>query len=136
MAVEFRDNSMTVKAALSSKINSFLYEAGGEIQGATVRNSRTDTGQTKGSYKYVVQEGSTQGEVAVGSDYQNAIWEEFGTGQYALQGGGRQTPWVYKARNGKFYRTRGKTANRPLYKAFTSLSGKLKNRLESLLRTI
>lgn len=32
----------------------------------------------------------------VGNPLQNAIWEEFGTGEYALEGDGRKTPWRYK----------------------------------------
>lgn len=56
MSIQFEDNRVQVKAAIDSAISAFLHEAGGEIQARTVRNSRTDTGQTKGSYEYKVNE--------------------------------------------------------------------------------
>lgn len=55
MSVEFTDNTAKIKAALSEGVIGFLHEAGGEIQAQTQRNSRVDTGQTKGSYKYIQQ---------------------------------------------------------------------------------
>ena len=49
MSIQFEDNRVQVKAAIDNAISAFLHEAGGEIQARTVRNSRTDTSQTKGS---------------------------------------------------------------------------------------
>ncbi len=132
--IEFTDNSANVKAAFSDGIRSFLYEAGGELQGQTMRNSRVDTGQTRGSYQYKVQEGSGESTVHVGSNLQNAIWEEFGTGEYALHGDGRKGGWKYVDAKGKGHFTRGKTPNRPLYNAFNALRDKLKRRLEEILK--
>lgn len=131
--IEFTDNSAIVKAAVSEGVRAFLYEAGGELQAQTRRNSRVDTGQTKGSYQYKVQEGSGESTAHVGSSLQNAIWEEFGTGEYALHGDGRKGGWVYVDASGKGHFTRGKTANRPLYNAFNTLREKLKRRLQEIL---
>ena len=131
--VEYTDNSMRVKNALSSGVSAFLYEAGGELQAQTMRNSRVDTGQTKGSYQYKVQEETNAGTVYVGSNLENAIWEEFGTGEYALHGDGRKGGWVYKDAKGDWYRTKGKTPKRPMYDAFNALREKLKRRLEQIL---
>ena len=86
MSVEFKDNTAKIKAALSEGVIGFLHEAGGEIQAQTQRYSRVDTGQTKGSYKYMVDEGKDVSTVAIGSDLEYAIWDEFGTGVYALHG--------------------------------------------------
>lgn len=131
--VEYTNNSMKVKNALSTGVSAFLYEAGGELQAQTMRNSRVDTGQTKGSYQYKVQEESNAGTVYVGSNLENAIWEEFGTGEYALNGDGRKGGWVYKDAKGNWHRTKGKTPKRPMYNAFNSLREKLKRRLEQIL---
>lgn len=135
MSVEFTDNSMRVKQALQSGVTAFLREAGGELQAQIIRNSRTDTGNTKGSYQYKVEEESDGGTVYVGSDMQNAIWEEFGTGEYALQGNGRKGGWVYRDAKGKFHFTRGKTPNRPMFNAFNSCKEKLKKRLGDVLKS-
>ena len=65
-------------------------------------------------------------EAEIGSRYQNALWEELGTGIYALNGNGRKTPWVYKnPKDNKFYATVGKKPRRALYRAYTSLKNKL-----------
>lgn len=130
--IEFENFSMQVKAELNDKTIAWLYEAAGEVQAATMRNSRVDTGQTKASYDYHVDESS--GEASVGSSYENAIWEEFGTGIYALNGDGRKTPWIYTNRKGETVYTHGKRPNRPLHNAFTSLQSKLEKALENVLK--
>lgn len=147
--VVFEDYSVQCKNAIREKAISFLEEVGGELRSRTQRNSRRATGQTADSYEYKVDEG--QLAVHVGSNYENAIWEEFGTGKYASETGhvGRQGWWVYvtggssssSSKKGKNYSspdqakravailkergldahmTQGKSANRPLWKAFES----------------
>lgn len=69
----------------------------------------------------------------MGSNYENTIWEEFGTGQYALEGGGRKTPWIYKGSDGEMHWTRGKRPSRALYKAFKTTLPKMKKALEQRL---
>ena len=121
--VTFTDNSIQVKAAIDSACEAFLNEAAGELEAAIKRNSRVDTGQTRGSYEYQVDMGAK--EAVIGSNYENAIWEEFGTGQYALNGDGRKTPWVYEDAKGNRHFTHGKTPNRPMYNAFASERSKI-----------
>lgn len=133
MSVEFEDYRVQVKAAINDAITAYLYEAGGELQAQTMRNSRVDTGQTKGSYDYKVDE--AKGECQFGSSLENAIWEEFGTGEYALHGDGRKGGWVYQSKkDGKWYRTKGKTPNRPMHNAFNSLKNKLIQRVKTILQ--
>lgn len=146
--VVFEDYSIQVKEAIREKAIIFLEEVGGEVRSRTERNSRRQTGQTAGSYEYKVDEG--QQAVHIGSNYQNAIWEELGTGEHAVNGDGRKGWWVYvtgggsssTSSKGKNYNspeqakravailkskgldahmTKGKTANRPLLKAYESL---------------
>lgn len=132
MALEFEDNRVQVKEALESAGIAFLYEAGGELQARTRRNSRVDTGQTKGSYEYVVDE--SKGECQIGSNLENAIWEEFGTGEYALHGDGRKGGWFYEDAKGVGHFTHGKTPNRPLNDAFLTLKNKLIERYADILK--
>lgn len=151
MAIEFKDNRMQVKTAINDAVTAFLYEAGGELQAQIVRNSRTDSGQTKGSYQYKVEEETNAATVYVGSRLQNAIWEEFGTGEYALHGDGRKGGWYIPeekltakaksrmkkviGKNGKvYYYTKGKKPNQPMKKAFDSLREPLKRLLEQRLK--
>lgn len=132
MPVEFKDNSLKVKAALNEKTIAWLHEAAGEIESQTKRNTRVDTAQLKNSWVNTVDE--SDGTATVGSPLENAIWEEFGTGEYALHGDGRKTAWTYKDRKGKWHRTSGKRPSRALNNAFASSKGKLKARLEQILK--
>ena len=131
MAVEFQDFSMEVKAALDDAVEQFLEEAGSEMESQTMRNqTRVDTGQTKGAWTHIVEDK----KVTIGNPLENAIWEEFGTGEYSIKGG-RKGGWVYMdKRTGKFYKTRGKTALRPLHNAFTASKGKIIRRAEQILK--
>jgi len=149
--VQFYDYSVQVKTTLTDKAITFLHEIGGEIRSLAQRNSRRDTSQTAGSYGFKVDEGNLA--VHIGSDYWNAIYEEFGTGEHAIHGDGRKGYWVYVKTGGKAtapkggktytlqeakkivaimrkkglnaYYTKGKTANRPLYRAFTATEPKI-----------
>lgn len=124
VAVEFEDNRMQVKEAIRDAAIGFLHEAAGEMVSQTARNTKVKTGQTKRSWSYVVNEESL--EAVIGSPLENAIWEEFGTGEYALNNNGRKGGWVYyagKDKDGKdqFYFTLGKKPRRPFFKAFKAL---------------
>lgn len=129
--IKFEDNRVQIKGQIKAACIQWLYEVAGEVQGRVMRNSRVDTGRTKGSWKYLVDTGKM--EAYVGSNYQNAIWEEYGTGQYALEGNGRKTPWKYQDADGHWHTTNGKRPQRMLYKAFRSISSKAKKRLEERL---
>jgi hypothetical protein len=123
MAVTFEDNRIEVKGVLESAAIAFLNEAAGEVQSQAQRNSRVKTGQTRGSYEYQVDESGLEAEI--GSGLENAIWEEFGTGEYALNGDGRKGGWIYQDASGEYHKTYGKTPNRPLYNAFTATKDKI-----------
>ena len=164
--VVFEDYSVEVKTAIKEKAVSFLKEVGGELRSLTQRNSRRKTSKTAGSYEYKVDEG--QLAVHVGSDYENAIWEELGTGEHAIDkhgkpsGKGRKGWWVYvegsptksssKSKSKSYsspeqakkavailrkkglnaHYTNGKTANRPLFKAFESSKSRIIRRAEEI----
>ena len=99
--IEFRDFSIKVKAAMNEAAIAFLHEAGGEVVAQTVRDSRVDTGKTAGSFQNVVDVGKY--EATIGSSEENAIWEEFGTGEYALHGDGRKGGWSYQDKKAVSY---------------------------------
>jgi len=125
--IKFEDNSVQVKNAISSIAFKALEEVAGKLEAQTKRNSRVDTGHTKNSFQHAVTGGSMISEYTaiVGSDYENAIWEELGTGEYALEGNGRKGGWVYRGSDGNFYRTHGKAPSRAMWNAFTSLKAKM-----------
>lgn len=120
--IVFENNSVQVMNVIKETAIAWLHEASGEIEAQTKDNydaaGRVDTGETKGSFKHHVDEGELKS--TIGSDMENAIWEEYGTGIYA-ESGGRQTPWVYMdPKTGNFYTTRGKKGHRPFQHAYDS----------------
>lgn len=127
--VTFNDYSIQVKDAIKTTALAFLEEAGGEVESQTKRNCAVVTGKTKGSFQHSVSESDLT--VAIGSDYENAIWEEFGTGIYALNGDGRKdVPWVYFDETGQKHVTSGKQPKRMLWNAFQSLQSKIQQMAE------
>ena len=124
MSVEFKDYSKIVLKKFHDNAVNWLEEASGEVESQTKKNTKVDTGKTKGSWEHKVNEAKMEAEV--GSRYKNALWEEFGTGIYALNGDGRKTKWVYKnPKDNKFYATVGKKPRRALHNAYAGLKNKL-----------
>ena len=118
MSVVFKDFTKIVLDKINETGETFLEEVGGEVESQTKRNTKVDTGKTKGSWEHVVN--ADKMEVQIGSRYQNALWEEFGTGIYALNGDGRKTKWVYRTEDGKYHTTVGKKPRRALFRAYQS----------------
>lgn len=124
MSVQFKDYSKIIIDKINREGVAFLEEATGELEAQTKRNTKVDTGKTKGSWEHGVDEKKMEGYV--GSRYKNALWEELGTGIYALNGDGRKdVPWVYRTPDGKYYRTSGKKPRRALFNAYTSLKNNI-----------
>lgn len=123
VSVKFEDYSESVKQVIREKGIVWLEEASGELESQTKRNCAVVTGKTKGSFEHTVDDDDLQ--AFIGSNYDNAIWEEFGTGQYALEGNGRKTPWIYTDEDGKTHRTVGKRPKRMMHNAYQSLKNAL-----------
>lgn len=130
--VEFKDFSIQVKAAIDKNINAVLEECAGELESQVKRNTRVRTGKTKNSFQHKVDD---EKHIAyIGSNYENAIWEEFGTGEYALEGNGRKGGWFYEDEKGDGHFTYGKKPSRAFYKAYTSLKNKLIKHIQDSLK--
>lgn len=155
MAVEFHDYSVQVKGAMEDAVIQFLYEAGNELMSQAQRKTKRRSGKTAGAWKCVVDEGK---QIAtVGNPEENAIWEEMGTGEYALEGKGRKGGWyiligegegaisqsvvdeyhfpVKYGKDGKKYAyTTGKKPKRMLHNAFMENKAKIIRRAEEILK--
>lgn len=132
--VEFFDYSVKVKKAIDSQVDAVLSECAGEVVSQTKRNSRVDTGQTKNSFTYVITTKGDEKTAYIGSNLENAIWEEFGTGDYALGGDGRKGGWFYEDAKGKGHFTHGKRPSRAFWKAYTSLKSKIISRIQNAFK--
>lgn len=132
MAVKFTDNRMQVMEAMKDAALQYLAEAAGEMVSQTARETAVDTGQLKGSWNYKIDEAKL--EATIGSPLENAIWEEFGTGEYALNGDGRKGGWVYEDAKGDWHRTRGKPPKRVFYRTYTRLKNPLIRRAKEIFK--
>ena len=104
----------------------------------------------KNGWKHYLE--AQEGNAYVGNEKENALWEEFGTGEYAVNHDGRNTPWyvpVWKVTgkkkptfNGKveivhldgnaYYKTNGKKPSRAFTKAFETVKPIAKKRAEEI----
>lgn len=136
MAVTFKNNRIEVETKLKELAQSTLYEVAGEMTSRVIRNQdkHRKTGQTSESWRYVVTEDGETTVAVIGSDYQNAIWEEFGTGEYALHGNGRKGGWAYEDEQGNWHRTMGKKPRRPFHKAYTALKNKIIKHIQDVFK--
>jgi hypothetical protein len=130
--IEFKDYTIQVKAAIDDNINAVLEECAGELESQVKRNSRVKTGKTKNSFRHHVDD--SKHIATIGSSEENAIWEEFGTGDYALKGNGRKGGWFYEDEEGNGHFTHGKKPSRAFWKAFTTLKSKIINRIQNSLK--
>ncbi len=134
-SIEFEDNTIKVIGAINDKIIAAMHEAAGEIEAAAKKNTRVESGQTRGAWGYEVIETESGAEAHIGNPLENAIWEEYGTGEYAAEGNGRKGGWYIPeekltesakkhmkkvhGKDGKiYYYTKGKKPQRMLEKAF------------------
>ncbi len=114
---------------LEERISAFLSEASALLEKAVKDNTPVKSGATRNAWQSLIENGNHR--AIVGNTMKNALWEEFGTGEYALSGNGRKDGWVYHDENG-FHFTYGKPPKRCLFNAFTAsrddiirLAGKL-----------
>lgn len=129
--LQFEDNSIKVKDAIEKACLAWLEEAAAELESQTARNqTRVDTGATKGGWTHRVDKAAMT--ATVGNPLENAIWEEFGTGEYALNGG-RKGGWTYQDAKGDWHRTKGKKPLRPLHKAYTQNKSKIQKAFKAKL---
>lgn len=127
--VEFKDYTIKVIEAMNDKACGVLEECAAELESQTKRNSRVDTGKTKNSFQHKVVD--SEHVAYIGSNYENAIWEEFGTGEYALEGNGRKGGWTYVDEKGVGHFTRGKKPSRAFWNAYNSLKNAIINRIQN-----
>lgn len=130
--VKFEDFSIEVQDAFNNLINAKLEECAGEIESQAKQNTRVDTGQTKNNWRHHID--TTKHVATIGNSLENAIWEEFGTGEYALEGNGRKGGWVYVDEKGDGHFTHGKKPSRAFWNAYTSLKSKIINHLQNSLK--
>lgn len=132
--IKFVDFSEDVKAAMMDCAVRALEEASGELESQVKRNTPVDTGQLKGSWTHRITPSATETKSVIGSPLQRAIWIEFGTGEYALNGDGRKGGWKYVDAKGNGHFTRGMHPRRPFWNAYTSMKAALIKHMQDVFK--
>lgn len=132
MSVQFTDNSIQVKAAMDEAVMIILEDGANEIQSHAQRHSPIDTGQLKGSWSHTVDE--SKSEATIGSPLEHAIWQEMGTGEWAVENNGRKGGWRYQDDKGEWHFTKGTKPKRMLFNAFVKNKAKIIKRAEQVLK--
>lgn len=130
--VEFKDFTIKVQGIIDDRINAVLEECAGELESQVKRNSRVDTGKTKNSFRHQVD--SSKHAAYIGSSDENAIWEEYGTGEFAIEGNGRQGGWTYKDEKGDWHKTTGKKPSRAFHKAYVSKKNQIVSHIQNSMK--
>ena len=132
MGVKFSDNSDKIKLILEQATAAGLEAAAAEVESQARRNSPVDTGQLKGAWGHFVNE--ERMEATIGNTTEHSIWNEFGTGEWALEGNGRKGGWFYKDAEGNSHFTHGIKPRRMLFNAFCAKKNAVIRIIEQALK--
>lgn len=134
--IEYVDNSRELVEALNENVEAIL-EAMGEFAEddavETIREEgRIDTSLyvQKITHTYSLVERAAY----IGTNVPYAIWNEIGTGKYASEPGGRQTPWRYKDSKGNWHTTSGMKPIHALKNAVANHKNEYKTLIEKGLK--
>ena len=128
----FKDFTGEINEQIERYILNWLEESSGLLASETADRTRRGTGETADKWTNLVDKSNMV--AYVGNPLENAIWEEYGTGEYALKDDGRKGGWVYydETKN-KYYHTYGKTPTRALHHAFKQNEDIIKDALKEKL---
>lgn len=93
----FSDLSRQASSELDKDLIKALTEVGGFMEGEVKQNAPVDKGQLRNSIGYNIV-GNT---ARIGSSVVHAIYNEYGTGEFAENGAGRKGGWAYPDPSGK-----------------------------------
>ncbi|MCL1949754.1 MAG: HK97 gp10 family phage protein [Turicibacter sp.] len=96
--IEFIDNSKEVIATMESVNLKWLEMAAIIVESHAVAIVAVDNGRLRDSIDYRINKAEM--EAYVGTPVEYAVYVEFGTGEFAENGNGRQGGWAYPAPDG------------------------------------
>ncbi|WP_105125633.1 HK97-gp10 family putative phage morphogenesis protein [Streptococcus suis] len=132
--MKFVDNSAAVKREIERAMIRGLIKAAMLVEGQAVLLVPTKTGALKKSIGYKVNESELVAYVGTNCEY--AIYVEFGTGEFAENGNGRQGGWVYRTPDGEVHFTYGMEPQPYLRPAFRQNKKVVREILADCLRDL
>ena len=159
----FKDFTGEVTEEIEQIILNWLEEGSSEIESEAIKRTGTGAYFRNIAEKWTHTIDKDKHKAVIGNPLENALWVEFGTGEYALKGDGRKGYWVFvKGSDGKsskstkqytlqeakrtvaFMRSKGLDAmytkgtppKRPLHHSFNTNEGLLKDLLKDRLGSL
>ena len=114
----FKDNSAQAIKWLRQQALKAMEEATLVVESSAVNNAPVDTGALAQSINHQTMQDGARARGFVGTNQDYAMPVEFGTGEFAENGMGRQGGWVYRTPDGRFFHTTGQPPQPFLEPAF------------------
>ncbi|MDN5955613.1 HK97-gp10 family putative phage morphogenesis protein [Lactococcus lactis] len=95
-----------------------------------------ESGELRRSISRTIDNSGGKLVAKVGSNLQYAVYQEFGTGEFAENGAGRKGGWVYEGPDGKVHFTRGSKPKKFLRDAFRSNKKNIKSIINTEMRNL
>ncbi|RZI47966.1 HK97-gp10 family putative phage morphogenesis protein [Lactococcus kimchii] len=111
-------NAAAINKAILQAAERALESASLHMVGEVKDRAPVDSGELRRSITRKVGATGSRMTAKVGSGLQYAIYQEFGTGEFAENGAGRKGGWVYEGPDGKTHFTRGTKPKKFLRSAF------------------
>jgi len=93
--IVFEDFTDEVTEEIKDIILNWLEEASSEIESQAIARTGTGKYYRNIAEKWTHKVDSNKYEATIGNPLENALWVEYGTGEYALNGDGREGYWVF-----------------------------------------
>jgi hypothetical protein len=123
-----------VKSSLERGCSKWLEETAQAVVSKTKENTAVSSGRTREGWSCILNR--EEGFAVIGNPLENTVWEEFGTGEYALSGDGRKNGWVYRNDDGEFRFTYGKQPGRPMMRGYLQLRESSVQSAESIFKEV
>ncbi len=105
--MKFVDNRRKIKGKIKAISEAALTKAAILVKRDAAGLAPIDVGNLLNSIDYAVKVDGAQAIAHVGASVHYAYYIEFGTGEYAEKGSGRQGGWFYQKPDGKWVFTKG-----------------------------
>ncbi len=132
--MKFIDNRRKVKAKLERVSKKALTLAATLVENDAKGLAPIDTGGLINSISYAVKVSGKEAVAHVGASVHYAYYVEFGTGEHAEKGNGRQGGWFYQTPDKKWHFTKGSKPQPFLRPAFRENREEIKKIIRQVFR--
>lgn len=131
--VEVNDKTQEYLTKAKKRIAIALSEIKDDIAQQASINSPYDTGDLSRSFLSDSYVDIAEQTAYIGSTKEYSIYQEFGTGEYAVNDNGRKGGWSYQDARGQWHKTIGVKPQRMLYRAIQSKKSQLPYKIKAAM---